>query len=102
MMNDEPDDADFLRSTTESRGVRILHDWSGEESLVSTIVTAIAELTGDASIEPVHDRVDPDALEALFRPISPDRRRDTGHVTFTLSGFDVTVDANGMILIEER
>jgi len=48
------------------------------------------------------DRVDPDALEALFRPISADRRRDRGQVTFPLAGYDVTVDANGLILIEEH
>lgn len=101
-MNDERDDADFLRSNAETKGVRILFDWSEEESLVSTIVTAITELTGQSSIEPVHDRIDPDALEALFRPVAPDRRRDTGQVTFPLAGFDVTVDANGLILIEEH
>jgi len=100
-MNDERDEADFRRSSAEMSGVRILHDWSGDESIVGTIVTAITELTGDASIEPVHDRIDPDALESLFRPISADRRRDKGQVTFPLAGFDVTVDANGLIVIEE-
>ena len=101
-MNDERDESDFLRSATEARGLRIIYDWSGDESIVSTIVNAISELTGEASIEPVHDHVDPDALEALFRPLSDERRRDRGQVTFPLSGFDVTVDANGLILIEER
>ena len=101
-MHDERDEADFLRSAAETRGVRIIHDWSGGQSIVSTIVTAISDLTGESTIEPVHDRVDPDALEALFRPISADRRRDRGQVTFPLAGYDVTVDANGLILIEEH
>ena len=101
-MNDDHDDADFLRSATEARRVRVIHDWSGEESVVGAIVTAITELTGRDEIEPVHERIDPDALEALFRPIDEGRRREEGYVTFPLAGFDVTVDANGLILIEER
>lgn len=101
-MNDEHDDADFLRSSAEMRGVRVIHDWSGEESIVSTIVSAVAELSGQASAEPLHHRIDTDALEALFQPISADRRRDEGYVTFPMEGFDVTVDANGLITIEER
>lgn len=101
-MNDDHDDADFLRSSAQTKGVRILHDWSDEESIVSAIANAIAELSGRSSIEPIHDYVDPDALEALFRPISEDRRRDRGYVTFTVEEFEVTVDANGIILVEER
>lgn len=100
-MNDENGD-DFFRSAAGTRSVRILHDWSAEESVVSTVVTAIAELSGRSSIEPLHDRIDTDALEALFRPISTDRRRDRGHVRFPVEGYDVTVDANGLIVIEER
>lgn len=98
--NDDHDD--FLRSNAETAGVRILHDWSDDESIVSTIVTAIADLTGRTPIEPVHERIDADALEALFRPISEERRRDEGYVTFPLEDFTVTVDANGLILIERR
>lgn len=101
-MNDEFDDGDFLRSTAELQGVRVIHDWSGEESIVSTIVNAVQELTGQTSAEPLHNRIDTDALESLFQPISEDRRRDEGYVTFPFAGFDVTVDANGLILIEER
>ena len=102
-MDDEHHDGDFLRSSAElQRGVRVIHDWSAEESIVSTIVNAIAELTGRAPVEPLHDRIDADALEALFQPIEEDRRRDEGYVTFPFDGYDVTVDANGLILIEER
>lgn len=101
-MKDERDDGDFLRSSAETRGVWILHDWSDEESIVSTIVTAIAELSDPTTIDPLHHYVDPDALERLFRPISDDRRREEGYVTFSVEEFDVTVDANGMILVEER
>ena len=100
--NDEPDDVDFLRSSAELRGVRVIHDWSGDGSIVSTIVGAIDELSGERSVEPLHDHVDTDALESLFQPISEERRRDRGYVTFPLDGFDVTVDANGLIVIEER
>lgn len=101
-MNDEPDDGDFYRSTARARAVRIIHDWSDEESIVSTIASAIEELSEEGSIDPMHDYVDTDALEALFRPISEDERRDRGHVSFRVEEFYVTVDANGLILIEER
>ena len=100
-MNDD-DDGDFLRSSAAAGGVRILHDWSTEESIVGTIVAAVTEMGGDEPEELVHDRIDPDALEALFRPVSPGRRRDRGFVTFPLGDFDVTVDASGMVLIDER
>lgn len=101
-MNDEPDDGDFLRSSAQVQAVRIIHDWSDDESIVGTIAAAIEERWGGESIEPLHEYVDTDALEALFRPISEEKRRDRGQVSFSVEGFDVTVDANGLIVIEER
>lgn len=101
-MNDEPDDADFYRSSARADAVRIIQDWSEEESIVSTIAAAIEELSEGEPIEPLHEYVDTDALEEVFRPISEEKRRDRGYVSFRVDGFDVTVDANGLILIEER
>lgn len=63
----------------------------------AAVVQAVAEDTGSAEIdlEPLHDVVDPDALDALFKD------RDNGKVVFRYAGRVVTVDASSDVHLEE-
>jgi CheY-like chemotaxis protein len=74
------------------------HDWNGPQSLVVTIVEAVAVIEGrpPGSIEAMHDRVDTHALDALFG----DGDGIDGRVSFRYAGHRVTVDADGEVLVE--
>lgn len=84
---------------TETYHVR--HERGGDETLGETIIFAVAALAGKlpTEIERLHDAIDPDALAALFRPVSNGNRRSNGHVSFTLEGHPITVYASGEIAV---
>ena len=71
------------------------------ESVSMTVVRALDSIQGiDASRSDVvlADAIDPDALDALFRPVSG-RPRDEGRVSFTFADYDVTVEADGAVTV---
>lgn len=76
-----------LNSSLESPG------WDGPLSL--SVVAAVAEKEGTDSAEmtPIHDAVDPDALDALFEG------REPGTVSFEYLGYEIVVDEDGSISI---
>lgn len=77
-----------------------MHDWSAAEPLSFSVVRAVATRSGKdpAAVQSLHDVVDPDALDALFA----DRRGRNGALSFTLDGHDVTVHADGGIVVDAR
>lgn len=78
------------------------YDWDSPEPLSSAVITAVATVvdTEPTELEPLHDCVDPDALDALFRPLSEDRPRSRGCISFTLDEYDVTVYGHGEIIVD--
>ena len=66
-----------------------------------TVVQTVAAVTGTEpeDVEPLYDVIDPNALDALFRPVSEGSSRRTASVSFTLHGLDVTVHASGEIVV---
>lgn len=84
---------------------RTVHNWDGREPLSDTVVRAISEASGLDPIElsaPLIGSVDPDALDALFRPRhdgSP--RRADGRVAFTNNGFEVVIHGDGRVFVYE-
>lgn len=79
------------------------HDWSGNESLSTGIVSAVADLSGtDATdVERLYDRVDPDSLDSIFEPPNDRAARSTGHLSFRLGSHTVTVHASGFVTLTE-
>jgi len=65
------------------------------------VVAAVANVRGvdPASLAPLHESVDTEALDALF-----DGRGDGSnrHVEFQYVGYDVTVRGDGRIVVAER
>lgn len=69
---------------------------------ISTIVIrGVATLKGvrPTDIEPLHDVIDPDALNALFQPVSEELSEHRASVSFPLEDYKVTVYAEGEIVI---
>ena len=65
----------------------------GDQQVSTAIVTAVAEAEGLAPTDltpPLHDAVDPEALDRLFGSDGP--RSESGtRVSFTYNGYDVRV-----------
>lgn len=89
--------------TGSTRVYRAEHDPDSAANLSTTIAHAIADCMGvdvsDGSFT-LYDAVDPDALDAIFRPRHDGTPRTGGHLTFFVNDYRVTVYADGEILIE--
>ncbi|QZX99714.1 HalOD1 output domain-containing protein [Halobaculum rubrum] len=67
------------------------------------VIESVAEATATDPIRlpPLHDVVDPEALDRLFtREIGSGTRATDGHVTFRYHGCDVTIHASGGTTVE--
>lgn len=69
-------------------------------------VRAVLDALAEASCQPVedldvrlHDAVDPDALDDLFRPTRTGAVRDGGRVSFAVGEFEVDVHADGHVFV---
>jgi hypothetical protein len=80
---------------------RFRHDWDGGPELGTTILRVLQTITDDEVREqvPLARYVDPEALDRLFAPISRDRSRDRGAVSFRYAGASITVEATGEVVI---
>lgn len=69
------------------------------EPISMAVVRAVstAEGTEPWSIPPLADKLDPDALDALFEPGADGSPRSGGRISFVFAGYRVTVD-NGEYL----
>lgn len=69
------------------------------EELTEQIVTAISELSGDSptEIRPLHERVNVDALECIFRARTNGEPRTRGCLSFIHEGYHVRVHSDGRL-----
>jgi hypothetical protein len=106
--------SDRLTPTDDAAGRTVYYDeqrgtyhvwWEKDdhESLSTNVVLAVSAVrdVDPRTLEPLSARVDPDALDAIFA----DRdngiaRADEGAVSFSFAGCDVTVRADGEIVLE--
>lgn len=77
------------------------YDPSMDIELTSVVVDALADVAGVDPVEipPLSDVVDPDAMNALFRPKPDGTPRTRGQLTFTHFGHEVVVEGEGRIEI---
>ena len=77
------------------------YGWDSPERLSSAVIAAVATAadTEPTELEPLYDCVDPDALDALFRPLSEDRPRSHGRFLFSLDEYEVAVHGHGEIIV---
>lgn len=74
-----------------------------QSSISHGVVTAVADAkdVDPVDLRPLHDVIDPDALEALFDETDGSRLR-TGHVAFDYEGFLVQVEDDGAVTVTEQ
>jgi hypothetical protein len=84
---------------SETGTYRTVHDFSTDVPLSTTVVLAVEQVVDEVD-DVLYDAIDPDALDAIFRPhsdVAPYRR---GYVEFVVSGHLITVRADGVIEID--
>ncbi|WP_423745074.1 HalOD1 output domain-containing protein (plasmid) [Haladaptatus sp. SPP-AMP-3] len=84
---------------------RLQYDWGSGVPLGTYIVQQMADRARVSATdvpESLYGRIDPDALEDLFRPLVDGTPRANGEVTFTFAGHYVTVSSDGTIEIESE
>jgi len=74
-----------------SRGVVVA---AAEAADVAPMPGAAAD---GAALEPLYDAVDPEALDAVFRPLRSDAAPAGGRITFSYAGCEVTAGSDGRI-----
>lgn len=83
-----------------SEPYRYNYDWSGSGSFTTAVVEAIAEATELTVTEfALANYVDPDALNALFRPQLDGTPRADGRVSLSVEGHRIVASADGEILV---
>lgn len=75
---------------TGELGVRIVTEVAAREGVDPTALTP-----------PLHDVIDPDALDALFTSTPTQDRDGEASVSFTYNGYDITVTSDGDLTIRE-
>ena len=85
----------------DTQTYHIYHDWKQPTSISTTVVLGVAAINGDRpeGMEPLHHVINPDALDKLYQPISGDPSARHNCVSFLWEGHDVTVYADGEIVI---
>lgn len=75
-------------------------DSDATDRLVHAVTSAVADAEGvdPWDLRPLYDVVDPEALESLVGESSTDRVLE---VTFAYHGYEVTVDAEGDVSVQE-
>ncbi|WP_255170643.1 HalOD1 output domain-containing protein [Natrononativus amylolyticus] len=85
------------------RGTRGWYDPAGTPSPSATIVALLAgrpDVDADSCWHSLYDSIDPEALDALFRPRYDGTPRRGGTVSFVAVGYRVTVSADGGVRID--
>lgn len=94
----------MTHSEAHSSEPRLTFDWTGGESPSQAVVQAVARVSGDdpTAVDPLYDVIDPDSLNALFAGNRGFGNDTSGSVTFSYSGYEVVVEANGRGHVRDR
>ena len=75
------------------------------ESVSVSVVRAVAAREDVQPVQltpPLHDAVDTDALDALFRSVDPDDANSDVRVEFPYRGYTVLVENPGQVVVTDR
>lgn len=90
----------MTKCVTDTTG---LQDVPTDEPLSHAVVEAVSEAEDAQPTElpPLFSAIDPDALDALFTSAG-DEAVVTGSVQFRYAGYDVCVNEDGSVVLDER
>ncbi|GAA0661853.1 HalOD1 output domain-containing protein [Natronoarchaeum mannanilyticum] len=94
----------------QDSGHAVTYRCGPDEPLSRGVIEAVAEAAdvapmpdgaadGDAALEPLYDAVDPEALDAVFRPLRSNTGSEQGRITFSYAGCEVTAGSDGWITV---
>ncbi len=80
---------------------RTHYESAPDEQPSEAVVAALSSVTGvDGSAEAwLYERVDPDALDAIFAPTLDGQQREDGQVRFGVGDYDVVVESDGDVVV---
>jgi len=84
---------------------RVDHDWEDETRVSTALTAAIETVTGSDlhELPPLHEHVDPEALNRIFKPkADAPRQSSASRVRLRYAGFLVTIYADGEITFQPR
>lgn len=86
---------------SDGETVVVSHDWEGDASLATTIVSTVAALEESEpdELERLYDRIDPTSLETIFEPANGSTHRNGGQLTFRFDAYSITVHATGTVVV---
>lgn len=94
------DGSDECGSGRDNETVRAQYDWSSTAPSMGVIETlAVALGREEATLEPLFDAVDPDALDAFFQSKAATTSETDSVVSFTTAGRRVTVRSGGGVVV---
>ncbi|WP_135820675.1 HalOD1 output domain-containing protein [Halostella litorea] len=95
-------DTNQTDTTADPRPYSVVHDWDADDSLAATVVSAVAAVRNvePTAVEPLNETVDPDALNAIFDDRHNGGDRSGPTLSFRLNGCDVTVHADGRVVVK--
>lgn len=79
--------------------------FDSEEYRFSTAVVFAVGAVSDSdplSLPALNDRVDPECLDGVFGPKEDGTPRTGGRVVFPFVGYEVTVDSDGVVVVDPR
>jgi hypothetical protein len=97
MEKDATDNSGLTEAPDRSGVYRTTHDPDGSATVSDTVIEAVAEVADvdpTTTLIPLADRIDPDALDALFA-----NREGEVQLTFSVCGLEVLVQSDGRIRI---
>ncbi|UPV73982.1 hypothetical protein M0R89_15760 [Halorussus limi] len=95
------DESTSLHSETAQDPV-VTSEVGDGESVAEAIVTAVSSASDadERELRPLYDTIDPDALDALFRPVRSDvSHQREGRVAFEYGGHEVCVESGGTVRV---
>lgn len=93
-----------VEQTESPERYHVQYEWTDPEPLSTVVVRLVAAVTDTdpLELEPLRDRVDPDALDELFAPTVDGRTRSLGQVSFPLAEHQVVVSGDGEIEVRPK
>jgi hypothetical protein len=94
----------MMRSRPQSEPYCVTHNFAGTATLSETVLHAVS---GAANVDvrkveqAMESRLDPRALDRIFRPGAPSTQ-PVGHLSVSVLGYDVTIYTNGQIVISPQ
>lgn len=87
---------DGIEHDSETGRYSICHDWKLDSSISTSVIEAVATVSGRESteIDPLYETIDPEGLDQLVTSL---REAGEGTVTFDFAGLIVTVESDGQM-----